>query len=202
MEEKLDRRVIRTRQMLQKALMELVREKDYDTITVQDVTKKADVRRATFYLHYNDKEELLMAALENTFEALSENVEHVTGGDLLAGKLSPGSFLVTFAHVAENHALYRTLLTGQSATAITRYIRRYLAGVIEASLASANEAESVVPFAVIANYIAGSEMALIVWWLENDRPYSPEQMAQMTHRMCIGGVLSALGSLAPEVTFE
>ena len=57
--EKLDPRVKRTRIMLEQALMELVKEKGFQAVTVQDITERAGVNRATFYAHFPDKYALL-----------------------------------------------------------------------------------------------------------------------------------------------
>ncbi len=54
-----DRRVQRTRQLLEQALLALLEEQDYESITVQQITDRANLGRATFYLHYRDKEQLL-----------------------------------------------------------------------------------------------------------------------------------------------
>ena len=57
---KTDRRVERTRELLQKALIDLIPERGYDAITIQDIVDRANVGRTTFYLHYNSKDELFM----------------------------------------------------------------------------------------------------------------------------------------------
>ena len=57
---KTDRRIQRTRQALRKALLELNKEKGYDSISVEEITQRANLGRATFYLHYKDKEDLLV----------------------------------------------------------------------------------------------------------------------------------------------
>jgi AcrR family transcriptional regulator len=53
---KTDRRVQRTRELLQKALIELISERGYDAITIQDIVDHANVGRTTFYLHYNSQD--------------------------------------------------------------------------------------------------------------------------------------------------
>lgn len=58
-EEKLDPRVKRTRQMLEQAFMESVREKGFQAVSVQDIAERAGVNRATFYAHFEDKYALL-----------------------------------------------------------------------------------------------------------------------------------------------
>src|SRR3989337_4369074 len=55
-----DRRIQRTRQALRRTLMELIKEKGYDSISVEEITQRANLGRATFYLHYKDKEDLLI----------------------------------------------------------------------------------------------------------------------------------------------
>lgn len=191
---KLDRRVVRTRAMLRQALLELVNERGYDALTVQEITDRADLRRATFYLHYHDKEALLLDALQTTFDALTATLEPVITGDVLAGKTQVSAFQATFEHVAVHHQLYHSLLTGQSGGAIGQRIQAYLANHIAKALANTSEAGSPVPFTVLAQYIAGAEVAMVHWWLAQNRPYSPREMAVMLHRMVIGGVASVLGN--------
>jgi AcrR family transcriptional regulator len=58
-EKKVDPRVKRTRQLLQQALMELMAEKSFQAITVQDIAERATVNRVTFYAHFQDKFALL-----------------------------------------------------------------------------------------------------------------------------------------------
>ena len=56
--EKTDRRIQRTRQSLRTALLTLIKEKGYDAISIEEITERANVGRATFYLHYKNKEDL------------------------------------------------------------------------------------------------------------------------------------------------
>ncbi len=67
-ETKLDPRVKRTRQLLQKAMEELLREKGFSDISVQDITARAEVNRATFYAHFKDKYDLLDAIVREMFQ--------------------------------------------------------------------------------------------------------------------------------------
>lgn len=63
-----DPRVRRTRQLLQQALMELSHEKNFASITVQDIAERATVNRATFYAHFEDKYELLDSIIREKFQ--------------------------------------------------------------------------------------------------------------------------------------
>jgi len=68
-EVKLDPRAKRTLQLLQKALAELLKEKEFHKITVQDITGRAEVNRATFYDHFEDKYALLNYSVQEDFQA-------------------------------------------------------------------------------------------------------------------------------------
>ncbi|MCM3601002.1 TetR/AcrR family transcriptional regulator [Robertmurraya korlensis] len=65
--QKLDPRIIRTRKLLEDAFTSLIREKDFNSITVGDITTRATVNRATFYAHFTDKFELLDSTITNDF---------------------------------------------------------------------------------------------------------------------------------------
>jgi AcrR family transcriptional regulator len=65
-----DLRSKRTRRLLQKALTELMTEKKFNEISVQDITAKAEINRATFYAHFDDKYELLNAGIRENFQSL------------------------------------------------------------------------------------------------------------------------------------
>lgn len=61
---KTDRRVQRTRELLQKSLIDLIGERGYDAITIQDIVDRANVARTTFYVHYGSKDDLFLSCHE------------------------------------------------------------------------------------------------------------------------------------------
>ena len=66
-EEKLDPRVKRTRNLILSSFNDLLAEESFDTISVQDVTEKAQINRATFYAHFEDKYALLDYWVQHQF---------------------------------------------------------------------------------------------------------------------------------------
>jgi AcrR family transcriptional regulator len=189
-----DRRVLRTRAALNKAILELVAERGLDSITIEDITDRADMRRATFYMHFKDKEELLMSALGEIFQSLISAAHRAASQDGYGGKTQQPAYLVTFQHAEANKPLYRNLLTGQSGALFSARIRDFLAAFILQQMADApgsgatNPTQQTVPREVFANFVAGAELALITWWLQTDRPYSAEQMATYTHQLTLDGI--------------
>ena len=184
---KTDPRVIRTRQMLRDALIATILEKGYDATNIQSITDRAGLRRATFYLHYRDKEELLLNMLHETFDELIQKME-AQPWNLLTMETQHAEELMTFQHVQARADLYRAILSGQGAAEITRGIRDYLATRIrQKCLAEHQESDLPIPIEVLANYLAGVKLNMIIWWLDKGMPYTPEQMAEMCSRLIVEG---------------
>ena len=179
-EERQDRRVRRTKQRLHTALMSLIVEKGYDKITVQDLIDRADVGRSTFYAHYETKDDLLISSLDQ----LPSDIElHSTDDPSAADAILPS--LGVFLHVAENHRQIRALIGGRgidlarpaALDALTERAR----SAIERRAAAGEQTE--IPPDVRAAFFAGSLMAIITWWLDNDMPYPPEKMADIYQQL-------------------
>ena len=199
MKKNLDRRVRRTRKRLGQALLELIMENGYDTITIQDITDRADLNRATFYLHYSSKEELLVATLEERFDVLVSQFDQLSAERPIWEEKQ--SILLTFQHVADNADLYKVLLSehgmGYLIHRIVNYIAESSGRQLQASLPE--NASLTIPAGLISRHVAGSLFALISWWVTNDMPHSPEYMTNVSHQMCVNGTLSAV-EFAPTIT--
>ncbi|MEM7334170.1 MAG: TetR/AcrR family transcriptional regulator [Chloroflexota bacterium] len=186
---KLDRRIIRTRGLLRDALMALVLEKGYEAVTVQDITERANLGRATFYLHYKDKEELLVSSLESVFDELVKTLDP----PVVAGKLNDGPVFAVFNHAQENSDLYRVLLSGEGSAKIYRRIQDYIAKEAVNRFFPALPKERLFPDDLLANYLAGALLSLTAWWLENGMPYPAEQMTQSFRQLTFLGLGNAMG---------
>ena len=187
--EKGDRRTRRTRRHLCEAMLALLVERDYESITIQEITSRADVNRATFYHHFERKEELLAAALENQFDDLVASFGDLPGGKLVWHDRTPET--LTFRHVAEHAALYKVLLSDRGLSSVIYRIINYIARHAQNKLPPP-VAGSEIPLPIIAQHMAGSLFALLSWWLEHEMPYSPEIMAEMSHTLCTQGVSALL----------
>ena len=193
---KTDPRVLRTRQMLRDALIATILDKGYDAANIQDITERAGLRRATFYLHYRDKEELLLSIMRETLDELIAKIDAVSG-HLLRGEREAEE-LIAFQHARENADLYRAILSGKGAAEILRGIRDHLAARIrEKCVAERPGVELAIPIEVVANYMAAVKLNMIIWWLDQGMPYPPEQMAAMCARLVwegAGGILEPAGA--------
>ena len=196
-----DRRVERTRALLSQALLQLIVEKGFDEIAIQDITDRANVSRATFYLHYKDKDELLFSSMQAIYDELLRDFPAVTR-ELILREAEPADLVVAtdFEHVAAHADFYRVMLSERGVSAFVVKVEDYLARIFEAKLLrplAPTTGEPPVPLGLIARYRAAGEIGLMRWWLSEGRPYSPEAMARRTYRLCAFGIWWALGLDVP-----
>jgi AcrR family transcriptional regulator len=176
----------------------LILEKGYDAVTVEEITVRADVGRTTFYLHYRDKEDLLMESIGELVDDLIEQMAIIPleewkleAGD--AGGAPSPAIVLPFHHVASNARLYQIVLRGDGTYSVSRRLREIIvqasAEMIRVLLErdKLGEINPQVPMDVFMNYLAGAWLGLITWWLENEMPYSAEQIAGMFQRMVVRG---------------
>ena len=175
MSDKQDRRSQRTRHLLSAALVELIREKDYNTITVSDIIERANVGRSTFYAHYHDKDDLFVGEMDRVIEVLSQRIP---GQEEIPFFPSLG----LFTHVGEEYQLYKALLWTPGIDLLIKHMQKSLTLRVEQGLQKSGR-EFEVPIPALANFIAGSFLTLLKWWLENKRMYSPEQMDEMFKKL-------------------
>jgi AcrR family transcriptional regulator len=182
-----DRRRQRTRQLLRESLIALILERGYDGVTIQDITNRANLGRATFYLHYADKEELLLTMLQEVVDGLLMQIEMPTL-DNVAQQSPP--VLMAFQHAATNRDLYRAMLGTHSSHSVMGRLRMYLSAALQKQAYPMQS--TVVPIEVVCTHTAGGILSLISWWIENDTTYSAEQIAAMAQQINLFGVVGAL----------
>jgi AcrR family transcriptional regulator len=183
-----DRRTARTRKLLRHALLELMLEKRYDKITVQDIIDRADVGRSTFYAHYLDKEDLLVRQFEEVIDLLSQHLTLVDDRRHPQMRVS-----ALFRHVQEFHRLYEALMWGRGIELLYQQGHALFCKRIEADLATVQVQgkASTVPNEILATFMASTLVMLLRWWLENKMPYSVERMDEIYHQLVMPSVKAA-----------
>ncbi len=190
-EKKPDRRVQRTRELLQSALMQLIKEKGYDAITIQDITERANLGRTTFYLHYQGKDELLLDHHTDFIAHL--NLERLSRDELLGDNPTP-AMVSFFAQTYNGQAVYLAFTRTKDADIIMRGVRQRMADSLQDSLRTAfPDSTPNLPMDVLTHYIIGAQLSLVDWWITNRKPYTPEQITAMLHRLQRTAVCDAYG---------
>ncbi|HEV2654455.1 MAG TPA: TetR/AcrR family transcriptional regulator [Ktedonobacteraceae bacterium] len=187
----IDRRILRTRHMLSDALFVLIIERGYEALTVQDITERANIGRATFYLHYHDKEQLLEDSLLHLIEEFIQYVELKPGSPDTYQTLS----VRVFQHIAEQHQIYRALLRAEGPPSVSVQLRKCLALLIQKRVLQPLSERSNTKIApeLLAAHSAGSLLALVIWWLDADLAPTAEKMGELFYRLIAPGVEGVLG---------
>jgi len=191
---KTDPRVQRTLKLLGDTFITLISEKGYDTVSIQDITDRANVSRTTFYLHFKDKDELLFLSMVSLYDDLSSTVNAAnikTEQDLEAAMTDP----LDFEHVQRYLNFYKVMLSEQGSMTFLLRILDYLTATMAAGirdLVPANHALRV-PIEVLAVMSAGAEIALIRWWINQEAPPTPAFMARVLYDAQMHGLWWALG---------
>jgi AcrR family transcriptional regulator len=188
---KIDRRVRRTRDVLGDALIGLMHERPFATITVQQVVDRADVGRSTFYTHYRDKDDLFLSDVEDFLEGmatlLSRRIE-------ASNRVAPVREL--FAHVAEARRFYATLIAAGKINGVMELGQGHFARAIEQRLAALSPAPArgSMPRTAMAHALAGALLSLLSWWIDHEMKESPAHMDDLYHKMIWSGVSAANNS--------
>jgi AcrR family transcriptional regulator len=189
-----DRRVQRSRQLLEQALLELIEEQHYESITVQQITDRANMGRATFYLHYRDKEHLLLSTIQKLQEDLARQLEPLRPPDLLTEE--PTLEEKIFRHVAEHRHLYQVLLSERGAALARKRLMAYLTEQTEHFVLNPlleTIREPAVPVSFLATYLSGTLYTAITWWLDHQQLKTPGEMGHLVRKLTMLGILSVLG---------
>jgi AcrR family transcriptional regulator len=186
----IDRRVARTRAMLQQAHVSLILEKGYEATTIEDICAKANVGRSTFYAHYTSKDDLRRSGLEHLRAQLAARQKQAlaTPGD---GKDRNLSFSLTmFEHARDHIHLYRALVGGRGGAIALGSIRQILSDLVRHEIASTadKKADDVIPREFVVEYVVGAYMAVLTSWLDGGAKVPPERMDAMFRRLATQGI--------------
>jgi AcrR family transcriptional regulator len=182
---KVDVRVQRTRDQLGYALIALIQEKPVNDVTVQDVLDRASVGRSTFYLHYRDKDDLLLSQLEMFLETMST---------ILSDRQEKSCRVVAveefFTHIGNQNKLYRVLTDSGHLKEFFDLAEGCFARGIERRLRESGRINGFGKreLAARASALSGSMLSLLRWWLDRGEKESPKAMDEMYHRMVWNGM--------------
>lgn len=207
-----DRRVQRTRKLLQDALIELVSEKGYESVKIWEILDKANVGRSTFYTHFQDKDQLLhsiLDRLDDLFEQhkkqildAAKNVGNTENTDLSIGS-SPTINLFQF--VGENHRFFKAVLGNRGYGIFAKPVYDYVFAHVHGIFTEPVHADALVhlhePFKMLrsrdrygsleseiaAHYFVSAFMGILVWWVEKDMPCSAEEIDRIFRELAMPG---------------
>jgi AcrR family transcriptional regulator len=186
-----DRRVRRTRKALRDALVTLMTEKGYESVTVQDIIDRADVGRSTFYTHFTDKDDLL----RDNLAGLRSLVQRPVPAEA-AGRRRPllRFSLPLFRHVYAEQDMARALFGRPSGAPVVRQVEQLLTDVVRSELStlSAGGAQGRVPQEAVVRFVVGAYLSLASWWLGGDEVISPEDIDGIFQALAAPGIRAVI----------
>jgi AcrR family transcriptional regulator len=193
---KTDRRIQRTRALLQDALLALIEEKGYAAITVQDILDRANLGRSTFYAHYRDKDELLVSGFEHLKNLFETSDLQALSPAREAFPNNPSLSLAFFRHAGKQQRLYKAMVGKRGGEVVQKYLYQYIFDLMKNHLKQRfpTTADLALPREVITHYFVSSFLALLTWWLDHDMPYTADEMDGMFNTLTMPGLKNALRS--------
>jgi len=173
-----DRRSVRTRHALRGAMIQLLGERGWDDIAVQDICERANIGRSTFYSHYTNKDALLVGGLD---ELRVELMRHAgTKGEGGQGGRQPAQGFHfapgLIAHAHEQRKVFRTLIGRRSGFVVQQRFREMVIRLVSDELPpTVNK----LPRAAVARWIAAAFVEILAWWVEQRSPMSPTELAAL-----------------------
>ena len=182
--DKADRRPRRTRQLLRDALLSLLKEKRYMDISVQDIIERADVARSTFYVHYIDKDDLLVGKWGVFASKLGHQAEIRMHEEHTSGEIFPTRGW--FQHIQTQNDILKLIAKDAAIELAMKTLHGILRTDVQRKVGKHLQDNSI-PDSLVVEYMATALMTLIKWWVRHDMNYSPQQMDDLFQRLVMPG---------------
>ncbi|MBI3153490.1 MAG: TetR/AcrR family transcriptional regulator C-terminal domain-containing protein [Chloroflexi bacterium] len=192
-----DPRVRRTRRLLREALVSLILERDFASISIREITERAEVAYITFFRHYESLDVLLMEVLDEGLGELMTRIETLAKQSDTSNLETEGRLI--FEYIGQKADLFRILFKSQSVTRVRKKVVRNIAAVFQKSCLPLARSGNQTTTAMLSNHIATSLLALIEWWLDNKMTPAPAQMGRVYKNLIIDstvGVVSTVSAMS------
>lgn len=197
----MDLRIVRTREFIFNALIDLIEEKGFEKITVTDITKRAKINRGTFYSHYEDKFDLLEKCEANLMREMEKKL--VNKLPLVISEIE-GSYDKTipfiqlvpmFEYLYENKKFIKILLTKSIDSPFQAKLKMFMHKMLfsEGKHSIFKKEDLLVSPNYLVSYISSAHLGVIQEWLVNDKEDTPEEIARIIATMTINGPFYAAG---------
>lgn len=186
---KTDRRAQRSRELILEALFALMTERGYERLTIQNLIDRAGVGRATFYAHFQSKDELLAASI-GRLRAWLEQAGRARGDEPL------GFTLPFFQHLASHRRIYELTVARESEASVERHVKQMLADLVRADLQRRHAPITGARLDLATHYVVGALWSSFIWWMESAQPLPPEDLNALFQRLSFPGLATAIAPAA------
>jgi len=180
-QEKKDLRVIKTRNALYGALLELMKEKSFEEIRVSDICDKALVNRSTFYAHYTDKYELFLDFMNSIKTELAESLEKneniINTKEYYIKMLS-----ILLDHIEDKRNIFYSMVINNRNSIISDIIVDAINRDIKARLEDLHDIGGI-PSEVVSVFYLGAVAGVCLLWIKNSNKYTKEEILEYLEKL-------------------
>jgi AcrR family transcriptional regulator len=170
--EKVDRRITKSQKAIKEAIIELMSEKSFDDITIQDISDRANVNRGTIYLHYSDKYDLLDKLMEEHINELRETSEWACEKEWV------DATQIFFEYFARNYLFFSTMLASKGAPSFRSKFLQFLLEAFKDEVDITEGKNHGLDEDVIVKFAANAYVGVLESWLKDGMPNPPLIMAK------------------------
>lgn len=170
----MDRRVQKTKNAIINAFIQLMSEKDFEQITINEIAERANVNRGSVYLHYDDKYDLLDQCIENNLDILIQSCMP-DGEDIHS--TAKASLLRTFEYLEQNKFFYLTMLKNKGSLSFRNRLLAMIAQTLQKGVGKVGYHQNIKQD-VLVQFLASASVGVIEWWLTNSMPYPAKEMME------------------------
>ncbi len=191
---KADRRIERTQQLLRGALFSLIQEKGFEALSVQDIIDRANVGRATFYTHFDNKQDLLVSGFDDLRASLKERQREALARGASVEERVFAFSQEMFAHANEHREIFQAMVGKESGAAIQRLLHKLLVDLVRDDVKAAvpRKDGGSVPTEALVQFIGGGLFGLLMWWLDGKMRLSVEDVNTTFRRLAIPALKAAM----------
>lgn len=183
---KVDRRVLRTKQAIKKAFLELFAEKRFEDITINDIADRADINRGTVYLHYMDKFDLLDKCIEDHVRDMISRCGIREGEE--ADQATIRDSRPVFAFLRDHFAFFSAICATERAFLFRDKLQRFVTdGFLLKRIGGERETDAEAE--VNAQFLASAFIGIVEWWIRRGMPHREDFMAEQVRRLFEKNVL-------------
>ena len=176
MKEKTDLRIIKTKKILFDTLLKLMKKKNFEKIKISDICEEALINRSTFYAHFEDKYELLMALFEEQKVSLLEKLEDNENTNFSKEYLME-LLNILINHIDDNREIYSAILSNNRNGILIDFLIDVIERDVSDRLKDNNDIKnSNLPLDIIVKFYAGGLINIGMAWLTSKEKYNKEQL--------------------------
>lgn len=201
MNKKTDLRILRTNKSIRKAFYELIQEKGYEAITIQDIADLAMINRNTFYLHYQNKPDLLDTCMNDLLSELKDVAVQcpISASPFSTSKLETVMQAV-LEHISCNTSFYYAMLVDENRI---YPFRTKMENIIKDKLNEGwnpvqGNSSLAISKELLLEFLVSSFMGVVIWWLKNEQPLPASEVSSQFSRIVAYGHWKAAGIAVEE----